>query len=75
MNDMNIHWLLNPKMENLTNHTLKDKNKALKYNRASQSVSQRAVRSLMDYSSQNSNAGFYLPVLPHKGKDNNKSTS
>lgn len=70
---MNIHCLFNVKMENLTNLTLKGKHRAMKYNRESQSVSQRAIRSFMDYSSQNSNAGFYLPVLPHKGKDSNKS--
>lgn len=36
VNDTNLHCLLNPKMENLTNCTVKDKQKALKNNRASQ---------------------------------------
>lgn len=66
--------LLNPKMEDLTNCTQKYLHKALKYNKASQQVSQRAIRSLTDCSSQNSNSGFYLPVLPHTGKEDNKST-
>lgn len=58
LNSMNIHSLFNPKIKNLTNCTLRDKQKALKNTRASQQISQRAIRSPMDCSSQNGNTGY-----------------